>query len=108
MTGKTHNEKTFGEQLIESAKEALALAEGRDELIPSDIAKRLLLTDESPVKVWREFRGMTQAELAAKAGTAQDTISAIENGKSAGRFDTMIKLARALNLEVTDLARPRD
>ena len=39
------------------------LAAGRDELLPAAFADRLL-DGESPLRVWRELRGLTQAALA--------------------------------------------
>ena len=94
------------ERIIVDAEKAVA--EGRDEELPGDVSKRLLLGDEHPLRVWREYRGLTQNQLAEKAGTGQDTISMIEKGKSAGRFDTMIELARALDIQVGDLVPARD
>ena len=44
------------------------LAAGEDELIPSEIVDRLLFSDESPVRVWRDHRGLTVKELAEAAG----------------------------------------
>ena len=94
------------ERIIVDAEKAVA--EGRDEELPGDVSTRLLLGDEHPLRVWREYRGLTQNQLAEKAGTGQDTISMIEKGKSAGRFDTMIELARALDIQVGDLVPARD
>jgi hypothetical protein len=42
--------------------------------IPVAVVKRLL-DDESPVKVWREHRGLTQQALAHAAGLRQPTIA---------------------------------
>ena len=45
----------------------IALAAGDEELIPSEIVDRLL-NGENKVRVWREFRGLTQEETAVRAG----------------------------------------
>ena len=41
-----------------------ALAAGEDELVPADFAKRLI-SGESPLRVWRELRGLSQVKLGA-------------------------------------------
>jgi transcriptional regulator with XRE-family HTH domain len=52
------------------------------------------------LKDWRAMRGLTQAELAEKAGVTQPTISDIENGVSKSvSFDVLDRLARALTVE---------
>lgn len=52
------------------------------------------------VKELREAKGMTQAELAERAGIRRATLSAIENGQTTGiDFDVLERLARALDVE---------
>jgi hypothetical protein len=46
------------------------LAAGEEELIPSEMVMRMVAGD-SPVRVWREHRGLTMAALAERAGIAQ-------------------------------------
>jgi transcriptional regulator with XRE-family HTH domain len=53
------------------------------------------------IKVLREQRGMTQAELANKIGTKQPVIARIERGGSSSRnIGTLKKLARAFNVRL--------
>ena len=47
----------------------------------------------------RKAAGWTQAELAAKAGVRQETISRIETGKHSPGLKTMAKIDRALKQE---------
>src|SRR5688572_2600696 len=56
---------------------ARALAAGEDEMIPSEFVHRLL-EGESPIRVWREFRGISLEELARQAGIGVDRLSEIE------------------------------
>jgi transcriptional regulator with XRE-family HTH domain len=64
----------------------------------------------------RRRRGLTQAELAARAGTSQPVISAYENGLRDPTFTTLAKLVgaggEALRIDaavpVPDLAPARD
>jgi transcriptional regulator with XRE-family HTH domain len=48
-------------------------------------------------------RGITQAELAETAGVTKPTISHIECGTHPPKLETMLKVARALGVELADV-----
>lgn len=50
----------------------------------------------------REGKGWSQAELAVYAGSSQPTVNQIESGKRNPSTATLVKLARALEVEVAD------
>ena len=60
-----------------------ALASGEDELIPSDVVNALLDGD-NPVKVWRKYRGLSQAGLAGEGDVSQAYIAQVEVGSRTG------------------------
>jgi len=76
---------------------------GQDELVPAEVAKRLVGSKESPLKVWREFRGMTQEQLAEQAGISQGQVALIESRKREGKVSVLKGLANALNVDLDDL-----
>lgn len=80
-----------------------ALAEGRADLVPSEIVDRLLSGRESKVRVWREHRGLSGAELAKAAGLSAPYISQIESGKREAGIEALKKLAGALRVDIDDL-----
>ena len=51
----------------------------------------------------RKGLGLTQAELARQSGLEQALISKMEQGKHQPRFTTLSKVAKGLNLSVTEL-----
>lgn len=55
------------------------------------------------VRRLREERGLNQAQLAVSVGTGPSAISQIENGKRSPNSETLVKLARALEVEMADL-----
>jgi len=64
---------------------AAGLSARRDEAYPEEIARRLARGDV-PLKVIREWRGLTQAELSERCGVDAQYISQIERGtRNAGR-----------------------
>ncbi|AQS61794.1 hypothetical protein AGRHK599_LOCUS1203 [Rhizobium rhizogenes] len=89
---------------IASAEKVRAdIASGRDELVPAAVVNRLL-AGENPVKVWREHRGMSAKDLAAKAAISAPYVSEIESGKKDGSLSVMRKIADALDVDLDDLA----
>jgi DNA-binding XRE family transcriptional regulator len=78
------------------------LAAGRDELIPMEIANRLF-SGQNPVRVWREYRGMSGRTLAEGAGIPPSYLSEIEAGRKPGSFRAMAAIAKALRITMEDL-----
>ena len=81
-----------------------ALEAGDDELIPAEYVNRLLNGD-SPLRVYRDLRGMTQSVLAGLSGVNRVTVAEIEIGRKQGSVATLRKLASALDMKVDDLTR---
>ena len=68
---------------------------------------RRILDDESPVKVWREKRGLTQRALAEQAGVSPSYLAEIETGKKPGSAGASRKLSRVLAIPMENLvSRP--
>lgn len=78
------------------------LAAGEDELIPAEFANRIL-DGENPVRVWREYRGLSVRELAEKAEISAAFLSQIEGGRRKGSVATIKALAVVLSLGLDDL-----
>jgi len=76
---------------------------GKDEAIPAEIVDRLLSGKEHPLKVWREYRGLTQEGLGLSAGVGKSYISQIEAGRKTGSARLLKALADALNVDIDDL-----
>jgi transcriptional regulator with XRE-family HTH domain len=62
-----------------------------------------ILDDESPVKVWREKRGLTQRELAEQAAVSPSYLAEIETGKKPGSAVALRKLSRVLAIPMENL-----
>ncbi len=57
---------------------------------------------------WRRERGLSQAQLAEKAGFARSTLSKIENGQLSPTFEILLKLAHGFGVDVADLLNTQD
>jgi ribosome-binding protein aMBF1 (putative translation factor) len=74
----------------------------RRDYLTGDEMKRIL-DDESPVKVWREKRGLTQRELAEQAVVSPSYLAEIETGKKPGSATALRKLSRVLAIPMENL-----
>lgn len=88
---------------LHSAAEVLGRIEaGTEELIPAAVVDRLLDGD-APLKVWREHRGLSQAELARQSNVNRIQVIDIESGRKTGSVATLKKLATALQVDIEDV-----
>lgn len=78
------------------------LAAGREERVPAEYVRRMI-AGESPLRVWRTYRGLTQSALARASGVNRVQIADIEAGRKNGSVETVRKLAEALGVVVDDL-----
>lgn len=74
-----------------------AIIRGEEELIPSEIVDAIL-DGQNPIKVFREYRLLTQHELADKVGISVPYLSQIETQKRQGSIKVLTAIARALNV----------
>nr|WP_086491388.1 helix-turn-helix transcriptional regulator [Novosphingobium panipatense] len=79
-----------------------AVERGDDEYVPAELVNRIL-AGESPLRVWREYRGLTQLALSEAAGVSRAQIAQIEGTKQVGSVQTLRKLADALTIAIDDL-----
>jgi transcriptional regulator with XRE-family HTH domain len=59
------------------------------------------------VATQRKARGLSQQELADLCGTTQSAIARLESGGRPPRIDTLLRIANALDCELTVELRPR-
>ena len=71
-------------------------SQGAQELFPHVVVDRLM-AGQSPVQIYREYRGMTREALAQKAGVSIETLASLEAG-----IDMIVlrKIADALEIDV--------
>jgi DNA-binding XRE family transcriptional regulator len=105
------------ERLLEAAETAIDRAaldaqDAREAELGKELARADYMTAEeverllagvSPVRVWREHRGITGRALADAAGVNAAYLSDIERGKKPGSAAALVALAAVLRVAVDDL-----
>jgi mRNA interferase RelE/StbE len=79
------------------------LENGEDQLIPVEIIERRL-RGEPALRIWREYRKLTQEQLAKKSKVSRTLIAAIETNRKTGSVSTWKKLGAALDVGWEQLA----
>ncbi len=80
-----------------------ALAKPDRRMIPFEVTSAIL-DGASPIRAWREHRGLSQTELARAAGIAETQLMEIEAGARTSTPAALRRLARALRACVDDLS----
>ena len=82
-----------------------AIERGEEEFIPAEVI-HAILDGKNPIKVWREYRGLTQQELAHRTGISKPYLSQLETGKRTGRTEVLSAIAKALEVPLDHIAHP--
>jgi len=72
--------------------------------LPDDILDAMTAREESPVKILRKHKDMTQGDLAEAAGISRPYLTEIETGKKDGSIRALKAIAKALGVDVGLLA----
>ena len=106
ITRAEYDRLRAAEEDFEDLRAALAARQrieaGTEELVPAAVADRLI-DGESPLKVWREHRALSQSALARASGVNRVQIADIEANRATGSARTLRILADALRVTVDDL-----
>ena len=89
---------------VRAYDEAIRRVERGEKVVPGEVVRRLV-EGESPIRVWREHRGITQAQLAEQASVGQSYVAMLESGERKGSVARLRAIARVLGVALDDLAR---
>lgn len=72
--------------------------------LPNEILQQLTMGKDSPIKIIRKHRGMTQGDLADAAGISRPYLTEIETGRKDGSIRALKSIAGALDVSLEILA----
>ena len=78
------------------------LRRGEEETLPANVVRELVSTDH-PMRVWREYRGLTLQALADQIGVSKSYLSQIESGNRNGSAEVLKRIAAELNVTLDDI-----
>lgn len=74
-----------------------------DAIIPHSVARAVSVGGKSMLQAWREYKALTQAELALAVAMSQPAIAQLEKSTSLMRESALKKLAQGLGIELEQL-----
>lgn len=72
--------------------------------LPDDVLAKIAIGGQSPIRIIRKHRGMTQDDLANAAGLSRPYLTEIETGRKEGSIRSLKSIAKALNVPLEKLA----
>ena len=89
-------------EMLEDIRAYDAAKHRKEEAFPSEVASRLV-SGENPIRVFREYRGLTQQQLAKTVKIARPYLAELEAGRKEGSVTVLKALAKVLRLELADI-----
>ncbi len=80
------------------------VAQGEAEIMPAQLVYAIF-DGANPIRVWREYRTLTQQQLATAAGISTPYLSQLESGKRTGTTEVLSAIATALNVTLEDIVK---
>ena len=86
-------------------EEYVDLIKGHDNeiTIPHEVIRKNVVDGKSLVRAWREFKNLSQKEIARKMEISQSAYAQMERSDANLRRSTMEKIAQALGVEIGQL-----
>ncbi len=83
--------------------EFLRLRQQVEPLIPNEVAGKVLVENLSPIHAWREYLGLTDAEVAARIQVSPAAFAELEAADARPRKSILRRVAVALGLSLEQL-----
>jgi DNA-binding transcriptional regulator YiaG len=102
LVERANSEDIGTARVVRKAKQAIAA--GQEVVLPKAVVDRLA-AGESPIRVLREWKDMTQMEMSFRTNISQGHLSDLENGRRTGTPEALRKIANVLKVPL-DLLVP--
>lgn len=89
---------SYNEEAPAPARRRTSPGRTKKRLAPLPVARAVREVGSS-LETWRKLQGLTQAQLAARAGLNRDTIARLEKGDGGVSLENLLLVLRALGLQ---------
>jgi DNA-binding XRE family transcriptional regulator len=76
---------------------------GKKVYFPHEVVEKSVVEEKGLVRAWREYKGISQGEMAKRMGITQAAYSQMEKPKAKLRKNTLARIATALGVDVEQL-----
>ena len=77
--------------------------EDREVTIPNGVVELMVMQECSPVKAWRQYKKLSQKDVAERMGISQAAFSQMEQPDANLRKETLRKIAQALGVSIEQI-----
>ena len=95
------------QELMQAAKAGEPDARISELQLPPQVS-RGIAEGAHPVRAWRDYRNLNQAQLAAVVGISRAYLAQIEGGERTGTLEVTARIARALGCRIEQLIAPAE
>ena len=76
---------------------------GKKIYFPHEVVEKSVVEEKGLVRAWREYKGISQGEMAKRMGITQAAYSQKERRKAKLRKNTLVRIAAALGVDLEQL-----
>ena len=76
---------------------------GEKVYFPHEVVEKSVVEEKGLVRAWREYKGISQGEMAKRMGITQAAYSQMEKSKAKLRKNTLARIATALGVDIEQL-----
>jgi len=76
---------------------------GKKVYFPHEAVEKSVVEEKGLVRAWREYKGISQGEMAKRMGITQAAYSQMERPKAKLRKNTLVRIAAALGVALEQL-----
>jgi ribosome-binding protein aMBF1 (putative translation factor) len=85
---------------LEDIEAYIKVKSSKQESFPLSIVEKLILGEESKIKIFREYRGQNVTRLSKMLNISESYLSQIENHKRKGNIELYKKIATTLEIDL--------
>ena len=78
-------------------------SEDKEVTFPHEVVEKSIIEDKGLIRAWREYKNISQEEMANRMGITQAAYSQMEKPKARLRIKTLEKIAAALEVDIEQL-----
>jgi DNA-binding XRE family transcriptional regulator len=71
--------------------------------VPNEVVERVIMGKLTPIRAWREYLGLTQAEVALRMEISQAAFAQLEAPEARPRQSTLRRVAQAFGIQIEQL-----
>lgn len=86
---------------VDFMRDIASRSDSEADALPHEVVGKIIIDKLSPIRAWREYLGLTQADVAVRMGITQSAFAQFESSRP--RKTTLAKIAAAMGLTLEQM-----